>query len=405
MLWNISGSSVRTEGSGVKRVRITLMVLLAAVSCASLTVGDDTRSPYAAWERGPSSDPSFFPLAVWMQNPMYAKRYSAAGINVYVALSGRSLDSQIDTLRAAGIRVVCSQSERTLKYKDDPIIAAWMHGDEPDNAQSLGQGKGWGPPIPPERIISNYQRIRAADPSRPVLLNLGQGVAWDEWYGRGVRTNHPEDYLDYVKGGDILSFDIYPVASPDSMVRGNLWYVPHGVGRLAGWAGPGKAVWNCIECTRIQSGFKATPAQVRSEVWMSIIRGSRGIIYFVHEWKPAFDDHALLDDPEMLAAVTALNAQIRELAPVINSPDLKSVAEARSSNPAVPVEVAAKRYNGETYLFAAGMREGKARATFTVRGAAGIAEVIGEDRRIPLSKGRFEDEFESYGVHLYRIRK
>ena len=24
------------------------------------------------------------------------------------------------------------------------------------------------------------------------MLNLGQGVAWDGWYGRGTRTNHPE---------------------------------------------------------------------------------------------------------------------------------------------------------------------------------------------------------------------
>src|SRR5438128_2370857 len=85
-----------------------------------------------------------------------------------------------------------------------------MHGDEPDNAQSLGSGKGYGPPIPPERIISDFKRIRAADPSRPVLLNLGQGVAFDNYIGRGVRRNHPEDYPEYLKGCDIGSFDIYP---------------------------------------------------------------------------------------------------------------------------------------------------------------------------------------------------
>src|SRR5439155_18301017 len=40
-------------------------------------------------------------------------------------------------------------------------------------------GQGYGTPIPPDRIISDFKRIRAADPSRPVLLNLGQGVAFD----------------------------------------------------------------------------------------------------------------------------------------------------------------------------------------------------------------------------------
>ena len=68
------------------------------------------------------------------------------------------------------------------------------------------------------------------------MLNLGQGVAWDGWYGRGVRTNHPEDYAEYVRGGDIISFDIYPAVHDKPAVAGKLWYVARGVERLRGWA-------------------------------------------------------------------------------------------------------------------------------------------------------------------------
>jgi hypothetical protein len=68
-----------------------------------------------------------------------------------------------------------------LRFKDRPTIVGWMHGDEPDNAQSLGSGKGYGPPIPPATIVEGYDKIRKADPDRPVLLNLGQGVARDGW--------------------------------------------------------------------------------------------------------------------------------------------------------------------------------------------------------------------------------
>jgi hypothetical protein len=32
------------------------------------------------------------------------------------------------------------------------------------------------------------------------------------------------------------------------------------------------------------------------------------------------------------------------------------------------------------------------------------AEVISEGRRIDVTGGRFEDTFDAYGVHLYRIR-
>jgi len=39
-----------------------------------------------------------------------------------------------------------------------------------------------------EAIVEDYKTRKAADSSRPILLNLGQGVAWDQWVGRGVRT-------------------------------------------------------------------------------------------------------------------------------------------------------------------------------------------------------------------------
>ena len=121
--------------------------------------------------------------------------------------------------------VICDQNDYALKHLDEKTIVGWMHGDEPDNAQSLPGGKGYGPPILPEKIIQDYGKIRSNDPSRPVMLNLGQGVAWDGWYGRGTRSNHPEDYAEYVRGGDIISFDIYPAVHDKPAVAGKLWYV------------------------------------------------------------------------------------------------------------------------------------------------------------------------------------
>ena len=66
---------------------------------------------------------------------------------------------------------------------------------------------------------------------------------------------------------------------------------------------------------------------------MALIHGSRGLIYFVHQFKPKFNEHALLDDPEMLAAVTAINRQIRDLAPVLNSPTSRTVPRSARPSP------------------------------------------------------------------------
>jgi hypothetical protein len=138
---------------------------------------------------------------------------------------------------------------------------------------------------------------------------------------------------------------------------------------------------------------------------MSIIHGSTGLIYFVHEWQPRFNESALLSDGRMLSTVTAINRQITELAPVLNSPTVKDAARVLSDNKDVPVAVMVKKYKGAICLFAVGMRDGKTNGTFTVRGLKGkkTVEVLGENRTIISKDGIFKDSFGAWDVHLYRI--
>lgn len=368
--------------------------------------GAAPQSKYALWKSGPPADPNFFPIAVWVQSPKNAARYKAAGINVYVGLWRGPTEEQLQTLKEAGMRLICAQNSTGLSNKDNPLIIGWMHGDEPDNAQARRGEKGYGPPILPEKIAANYEKIRIADPTRPVLLNLGQGVAWDNYIGRGVRRNHPEDYKEYVKGCDIASFDIYPAVHSDAPVAGKLEFVANGVDRLVQWAGPDRIIWNCIEASRISNvKTKPTPEQIRSEVWMSLIHGSRGIIYFVHQFKPTFQEASLLEDKELLQGVTVLNKQIQELAPVLNSPTTANTIEVQSSDKGVPIASMIKQHAGATYVFAVNMRNQSARGLFKNQGRADdvSVEVLHEARALSAHKGEFADEFSGYGVHLYRI--
>ncbi|HNQ90676.1 MAG TPA: hypothetical protein PKM73_18835 [Verrucomicrobiota bacterium] len=379
--------------------------LAMGIAGLALAAEPASNTLYRQWPRGPSADPAFIPIAVWLQPPRHAEAYRRAGINTYVGLWRGPTESQLGDLKRAGMRVICEFNETARRHLEDGTIIGWMHGDEPDNAQSLGEGKGYGPPIPPSAVVADYQRIRAADPTRPVLLNLGQGVAWDDWHGRGTRTRHPEDYPEYIQGADIVSFDIYPVVHDRPAVRGQLGFVARGVERLIGWTGGRKPVWNCIECTRISNPTaKPTPAQVRSEVWMSLIHGSRGLIYFVHEWQPRFDESALLHDPEMLAAVTAINRQVHELAPVLNAPPPRHTFQVVPDPADVPVAIMGRVHEGAAYVFAVAMRDRLVRARFSVGPVAeGVAEVLGESRTVPVSGGSFTDAFEPWAAHLYRV--
>lgn len=405
--------SGKAPGAAIYRLLLAVVVGLVPLNAA---VAQDPKPaaerPAAQWKNGPSRDENYFPIGVWCQSPKNAARYQAAGINLYVSLWQGPTSEQLAGLQQAGMPVICAQNEVGLANKEGANIIGWMHGDEPDNAQPLGKdengkSKGYGPPIPPQKIVADYEQMRATDPTRPVMLNLGQGVVWDNWKGRGVRTRHPEDYAEYAKGGDIVSFDIYPVTLNRPEVAGKLEFVGRGVERLVGWTQGKKPVWSCIECTHIGNPeAKATPAQVRSEVWMALINGARGLIYFVHEFKPAFNEAALLSDPEMLAGVTAINAQIRELAPVLNRPTLLAGVAVKSSDEPAPIAVMAKQHGGKTYVFAVNMSNQPTQGTFELHDAAQAgdsASVRYESRSLPVSGGQFADQFEPYQVHIYEL--
>ena len=383
-----------------------VLLLFAAACPGRAQESAPNASLYQKWTRGPSPDPNFFPIAVWLQEPVLAEKFKQAGINTYVGLWEGPTEQQLATLKQAGMKLICEQNAVALRHLDDPTIIGWMHDDEPDNAQALPDGRGYGPPIQPEKIVEEYENIRKADPSRPVMINLGQGVAWNDYYGRGTRSGHSEDYPAYLKGADIASFDIYPVVHESPVVAGKLWYVAQGVDRLVGWAKGEKVIWNCLECTHIGAADrKATPHQVRCEAWMSLIHGSQGIIWFVHQFAPRENDAALLDDPEMLAAVTALNKEITGLAPVLNSPAIKYDEEVQTADPQTPVDIMVKRYQGSTYIFAVDMRDAPTKATFTLPGLADAATVtaLDENRTMTAQNGVFTDTFAPWDVHLYKI--
>ena len=60
----------------------------------------------------------------------------------------------------------------------------------------------------------------------------------------------------------------------------------------------------------------------------------------------------MFDDPEMLAAITAINRQVRELAPVLNRPSVLKGVVVDSSTKDAPIAWMLKRNTESLYLFA-----------------------------------------------------
>jgi hypothetical protein len=371
---------------------------------------------YAQWKNGPSAKPDHFPIAVWWQDIKMAAEYKSIGINYYLYLGTNPVSDQLKALAAFDISVACISTESVVKSADNKVVKMWMNPrDEQDNAL-----KGTSAPVPTAEVIDNYNKMKADDPTRPVLVPLGQGAAIDSWYGRGDRTGHPEDYIEYCKGADIITFDVYPMnvvpvpedAKPYKKVyteelRNNIWYVAKGVDNLRRATNYKKPIWAWIECTNYKgdSSVLLTPHHTKVETWMAIIHGARGIGYFCHAFKPTFNQAALLADVAMKETVAEVNKQINSLAPVLNTQSISNAATLISSNSAVPIDIMAKRYKSSTYIFAVSMRPGKTIANINLRLFKNAqVEVIGENRTIACVNGTFSDSFSDYSVHIYKIK-
>lgn len=354
--------------------------------------------------------PNFFPIAVFLQAPYNIPAYKHAGVNIYYDLSWGPLDTyHLNALHDAKMYVICAPDSFALTVLSDTLIYGWSMIDEPDNAQWNPVTNQYDSCIHPLVIIDRYQEIKSLDDTRPVILNLSQGVANLTWIGRGDCYNwiasYPTYNNGYLSGCDIGMFDIYPVNSTISGITDSLWYLAKGLDSLYAWSpNTQKPMWAWIETTKISSSSagKPTPEQVRSEVWIALVHGAKGIGYFTHSWDPTYVSGAVLTDMPMVEAITALNYQISALAPVLNSPDLLGYATRSSSNAGVPIDILVKSYGAEHYIFTVAMRGGNTTGTFTVTSGT-MVEVLGENRTIPIINGQFSDNFSAYGVHLYKI--
>src|SRR5262245_20998136 len=88
-----------------------------------------------AYENGFPSDTGFFPIGVWLQQPAYAVKYKAMGINTFVGLWQGPTEIQLSELAKAGMFATAYQNSIGLSSPNRSVIKAWMQASEPDNAQ------------------------------------------------------------------------------------------------------------------------------------------------------------------------------------------------------------------------------------------------------------------------------
>jgi hypothetical protein len=403
--------------------------------------GNGPGQPFDQQGRNLPNDHAYFPLAVWLENvhdccpgQMATDKLAALadkGINTLDALTS---DSNLNAVEASSMKFIaqvddfCAPTCRT-----HPAIDGWLLYDEPDLMYRGGSdpwsGKfGWNTCIPPQDqggdcgytvLDAMKARVPAGDMTQVNFGLFMLPTPGGYWYDDSVCSA-------FVNGKrDIVGMDFYGFTHPDRtayMTRGAFYGLQidriRACDAMAGGTAPvdRKPVWGVVELgAPFSNGGQITPPQMRSATWHTIIAGARGVLYFNHSFGGACQTYSILRDGcslnvAMQAAVKAQNAQITQLAPVLNSatatgyvttsPNIRATAKVGGSD--APFGAGIYTIAGATWSGG-----GSQQATITINPAAGptprTASVLFEGRTVPIVAGQIVDTFaDGNAIHIYK---
>jgi hypothetical protein len=337
-------------------------------------------------ERGATrvSGEPFFPIGIYHAPPKDFGRLSAMGFNSVVAW-GTSIDGAREGLQAAqdaGLKVVLELSaflrgeynpgglaQLIEALKTHPALLTWYTVDEPSGPQL-----DW--------CRDALRLIRERDPNHPVYL---------------VSCN-PGEFGLYAPTTEILAIDPYPI--------------PHAsVEMVAGWmkaaqaaVGDAQPIWLIPQChnpvaySSPTGGRGPTPAEERCMVYLGLIYGAKGIIYYPWDDGPC----GLTHDPALMQAVTDLNAELADIGPDLLASRRRLIADGSGEHPGLH----AATFVGDKRVYVIATNTRDAPVTFSLPFPGAIDDAVQapyEGRTMRTRAGILTDTLAPLQVRLYTL--
>jgi hypothetical protein len=418
----------------VSRVALTLMLAASAVGVQASTASQAHALTIAQVDGGPHyygqfshplpDDPGFFPIAGFLRPVHDANQvalYKDFGLNTISGLENPELtDEQL--IRDAGMHAFVQADERTRFNGIGSETAGWYLSDEIDmccGPPGFAGGNGYN--------ILDSTRAGLPQDNRLRVNNYGKGVMF--WESDSDAAKFVNNYQDVVSDDIYWFTDPNERSTPGYGVASSYGTTIDRMRYLDSLDGHRQPVWAVVELgwpfneSAAQGGRRILPAELRAAVWQSIIAGARGIIYFDHNFGPGTPDSTILGQgyADNRAMAKSVNAQIKSLAPVLNSPTVTSgwsqgrgttaIVKWAGSGKAAKKRCKSKKgtkckKKGKRKLYVfAGSAGSSAKGRFSLPCVGdGKAGVVGENRRVPVRGGSFRDRFASgNAIHIYRI--
>jgi hypothetical protein len=323
-----------------------------------------------------------FPVLAYYQCGAGAEQAAAAGIDFFVeqpytACNVLRPNDFASEPPPAGVRVLGDDFSAAPDGS-----AGWYLPDEPDGAALAAAEL---PQLPP-----------ASDTGRLRVVNLSQHF----YSGQAlIRPGYDlDEYRRFAAAADVVGFDLYPIDKFCGRV--SLLDVFRAQRELRTLYAPGKPTFQWIETgpmTGECATLAVTPTIANAEAWLAVAGGAVGIGWFTNSWTSGSWNRWDVS-PAMVAQLTATDAQLHALAPLLTAPPGDVVV------PWDGTVAASARTSGDRLLVIA--VNGSDRPTTVpmridaLRGRT--LTVLGEQRAIkPVKRVFIRDSFAPYAVHLY----
>lgn len=312
---------------------------------------------------------------------------NAGGIGAWLFL--RELCSLTDNnpAREADLRRIVTQ------YKDSPGVLFWKTADEP----------AWGK-VPPGPLAKAFKIIRQLDPNRPVLV-------------LHAPRNTIEELRLYNDAGDIFGADIYPVGVPmgkhSHLPNKDLSVVGDYTKRMVEVVNNSKPIFMVLQVTwsgampeRGNVLVRPTFEQQRYMMYQALIDGAKGIHWFGFPFSLSEKDTPYgWNWTYWFDVLKPLLSEIKkgaELNGVLVAPenDMKLTVDGADD-----LEYLARKVGDRIYVLAAKREKPEAAVKLSGLGMSGAADVMFENRSVPVSDGVISDSFKPNAVHVYRVHK
>ena len=368
----------------------------------------------AYWSQFPKAnqsgwdEPGFFPVSVFYGKPEHAGALHDLGVNTYMGAEHDGTDLKYVTDR--GVFVLAQQEEFTPgEVGTNPGVVGWFISDECEMGYS-------GCPEDPESANLAQQRayvdkVHGYNDGRFTEANFGNGILRTYWA--------PNTMDEHVQLMDAASADKYTYTSPHiwglvpdspdwpkgATVRSAASYGWQ-VDQMKKFQDPARLrpIWTFVETMMPlldeDGAVSITPEQFEGAVWSAIIHEARGLALFQHN-NSGCGTYSLLDcGPAIQNKLKAVTAQIRSVAPVINS-------QSYVYNFSNGTDTMLKSDSRSAYIFAGiGLLQSPGTKTFSLPpGVKGTTvTVVGENRTIRVVDGKFTDDFAAeYSHHIYQV--